>query len=276
MKEMRFLRREHLPHIWCVGCGHGIVLGAVARAMERAGVDQDRTVVVSGIGCSSRAVGYMNMDALHTTHGRALAFATGIKLARSDLSVVVLAGDGDLAAIGGNHLIHAARRNIGITTVCFNNGIYGMTSGQYSPLTPAGYRTTTSPFGHLERDFDLCRLMQAAGATYVARSTAYHVHQTITYIARALRHDGFSFVEVLSPCPTYFGRFNRMANPVKMMQWLHDGTVQAGQAARMTPEELQGRMVIGEFHRTQEVPEYARSYREMIARLAGGGDRSAT
>lgn len=275
MDEMRFLRREYLPHIWCVGCGHGIVLGAVIRAMERAGVDQDRTVVVSGIGCSSRAVGYLNMDALHTTHGRALAFATGVKLARPDLRVAVLAGDGDLAAIGGNHLIHAARRNIGITCVCFNNGIYGMTSGQYSPLTPAGYRTTTSPFGHLERDFDLCRLVQAAGATYVARSTAYHVHQTITYVTRALNHDGFSFVEVFSPCPTYFGRHNRMGDPVKMMQWLHDGTVQAGQAARMSPEELRGRVVIGEFHRTQEVPEYARSYREMIARLAEGGDHGA-
>jgi 2-oxoglutarate ferredoxin oxidoreductase subunit beta len=267
MKELHYLRAEHLPHLWCTGCGHGIVLGAVIRAMERAGVDRDRTVVVSGIGCSSRAVGYMDMDTLHTTHGRALAFATGIKLARPDLRVVVLAGDGDLAAIGGNHLIHAARRNIGITTVCFNNGIYGMTSGQYSPLTPAGYRTTTSPHGHLERDFDLCRLVQAAGATYVARSTAYHVHQTILYASRALGHDGFSFLEVFSPCPTYFGRFNRMGDPVKMMEWLRDSTVMAGQAARMTPEQLAGRVLLGEFHKTQDVPEYARSYRDLVARL---------
>lgn len=275
MEEMRLLRPENLPHIWCVGCGHGIVLGAFIRAMRRAGIDQDRTVVISGIGCSSRAVGYLNMDALHTTHGRALAFATGVKLARPDLKVAVLAGDGDLAAIGGNHLIHSARRNIGITTVCFNNGIYGMTSGQYSPLTPAGYRTTTSPFGHLERDFDLCRLVQAAGATYVARSTVYHVHQTMTYIERALTHDGFSFVEVFSPCPTYFGRHNRMGNAVDMMEWLHESAVQQAQAARMTPEELRGRVVIGEFHKTQEVPEYARSYREMTSRLAGGGDHDA-
>ncbi len=268
MEEMAFLRTEHLPHLWCVGCGHGTVLGAVVRAMEKVGVDQDRTVVVSGIGCSSRAVGYLNMDTLHTTHGRALAFATGIKLARPDLRVVVVAGDGDLAAIGGNHLIHAARRNIGITCICFNNGVYGMTSGQYSPLTPAGYRTTTSPHGHLERDFDLCRLVQAAGATYVARSTAYHVQQTIMYVSRALSHDGFSFVEVLSQCPTYFGRHNRMADPVKMLEWLRDTTVLAGQAARMKPEDLRGKMIIGEFHRAADVPEYARSYQELIGRLS--------
>jgi 2-oxoglutarate ferredoxin oxidoreductase subunit beta len=267
METMRFLRVEHLPSIWCVGCGHGTVLSAVIRGMQKAGIDQDKTVVVSGIGCSSRSVGYLNMDTLHTTHGRALAFATGIKLSRPDLKVVVLAGDGDLAAIGGNHLIHAARRNIGITTVCFNNGIYGMTSGQYSPLTPAGYRTTTSPHGHLERDFDLCKLLQAAGATYVARSTAYHVHQTTMFVQRALAHDGFAFVEVFSPCPTYFGRFNKMADPVTLMEWLRDGTVQAAQAARMKPEELKGKVILGEFYRSADVPEYARSYHELIGRL---------
>jgi 2-oxoglutarate ferredoxin oxidoreductase subunit beta len=237
--------------------------------MLKAGIDQDKTVVVSGIGCSSRSVGYLDMDAVHTTHGRALAFATGIKLSRPDLKVVVLAGDGDLAAIGGNHLIHAARRNIGITTVCFNNGIYGMTSGQYSPLTPAGYRTTTSPHGHLERDFDLCKLLQAAGATYVARSTAYHVHQTTMFVQRALAHEGFAFVEVFSPCPTYFGRFNKMGEPVEMMEWLRDETVQAAQAARMKPEELRGKMILGEFYRSTDTPEYARSYHEMIDRLRG-------
>lgn len=272
MQELRFLRCEHLPHLWCAGCGHGTVLGAVIRAMARVGVDPDRTVVVSGIGCSSRAVGYLNMDSLHTTHGRALAFATGIKLARPDLRVVVLAGDGDLAAIGGNHLIHAARRNIGITCVCFNNGIYGMTSGQYSPLTPVGFRTATAPYGHLERDFDLCRLVQAAGGTYVARSTTYHVHQAIEYIARALTHEGFSFVEVLTQCPTYFGRRNRMADPVAMLTWFRERTVTVVQAEKMKPEELRGRVVIGEFYRTEDVPEYTRSYRDLISRQRGEGD----
>jgi 2-oxoglutarate ferredoxin oxidoreductase subunit beta len=270
VKELHYLREEHLPNIWCVGCGHGTVLGSVIRAMEKSGIDQDRVVAVSGIGCSSRTVFYLNMDTIHTTHGRALAFATGIKLARPDLKVLVMAGDGDLAAIGGNHLIHAARRNIGITCICLNNGVYGMTSGQYSPLTPAGYITTTSPAGHLERDFDLCKLLQAAGATYVARSTAYHTQQTIMYVSRALAHDGFSFVEVLSQCPTYLGRRNRMADPVKMLEWFRDTTVMAGAAARMKPEELTGKTIIGEFHRDTSVPEYSRHYRELIARVGGG------
>ncbi|MEW6547622.1 MAG: 2-oxoacid:ferredoxin oxidoreductase subunit beta [Bacillota bacterium] len=272
MQGLCYVRRERLPHLWCAGCGHGIVLGAVIRAMDRIGLDQDRAVAVSGIGCSSRAVGYLDMDALHTTHGRALAFATGIKLARPDLTVIVLAGDGDLAAIGGNHLIHAARRNIGITCVCFNNGIYGMTSGQYSPLTPTGARASTAPYGHLEREFDLCRVVQAAGASYVARSTTYHIHQTIEYVARALRHHGFAFVEVLSQCPTYFGRGNRMGDPVKMLQWYRERAVTLAQAQRMDPEELRGRVVIGEFHRDEGVPEYTRSYLDLVARLAAGGE----
>ncbi len=268
MAVQEWLRSDRLPHIWCAGCGHGIVVGALVRAMEKAGVDRDRTVVVSGIGCSSRAVGYLDMDALHTTHGRALAFATGIRLARPDLKVIVLAGDGDLGAIGGNHLIHAARRNLGITTICMNNAVYGMTSGQLSPLTPGGFRTTTSPYGHLERDFDLCRLVQAAGATYVARSTAYHVQQTTLLITRALAHEGFAFVEVLSQCPTYFGRRNEMADPVAMLEWLRDRTVPAGQAARMAPEDLRGKWVIGELYRATDVPEYVRAYRELVERLA--------
>jgi len=267
MVELRYLRQERLPHLWCPGCGHGIVLGAVIRAMARVGIDRDRVVVVSGIGCSSRAVGYLNTDALHTTHGRALAFATGIKLARPELKVLVLAGDGDLAAIGGNHLIHAARRNIGVTCVCFNNSIYGMTSGQYSPLTPAGAKATTAPYGHLERDFDLCRVVEAAGATYVARSTTYHIHQTIEYVARALAHEGFSFVEVLSQCPTYFGRRNRMGDAVKLLEWYRQRAVTVAQAQRMTPEELRGRVVIGELGRDDSVPEYTRSYLDLIARV---------
>lgn len=268
MEELRYLRRERLPHLWCPGCGHGTVLRAIVLAMARLGLDQDRVAVVSGIGCSSRAVGYLNMDALHTTHGRALAFATGLKLARPDLKVVVLAGDGDLAAIGGNHLIHAARRNIGITCICFNNSIYGMTSGQYSPLTPRGMKATTAPYGHLERDFDLCRVVQAAGATYVARSTAYHVHHTIEYVTRALSHEGFSFVEVLSQCPTYLGRRNGMADAVDLLNWYRRRSVTVSQARSMSTEELRDRVVIGEFQRDDSVPEYTRSYLELIARVA--------
>src|SRR5665647_113581 len=170
----KYLRTEKLPHIWCPGCGNGIVLGAMVRAFDKLGCDQNNTVIVSGIGCSSRAAGYMDFNTLHTTHGRALAFATGIKLARPEITVFVIMGDGDSSSIGGNHLIHAARRNIDLTAIVFNNSIYGMTGGQYSPLTPTGSRATTAPYSTIERPFDLPDLARAAGATYVARSTSYH------------------------------------------------------------------------------------------------------
>ncbi|MCE5196042.1 MAG: thiamine pyrophosphate-dependent enzyme, partial [Negativicutes bacterium] len=169
-----FLREDKMPHIWCPGCGNGIVMQQVLRAIEELGLDVDKIVLVSGIGCSSRATGYLDFNTLHTTHGRALAFATGVKYANPELTVIVLTGDGDCTAIGGNHLIHACRRNIDLTTVVFNNSIYGMTSGQFSPMTPTGSYATTAPYGNIDRNFDLCKLGQAAGATYVARSTTYH------------------------------------------------------------------------------------------------------
>ncbi len=174
---LKYFRQERLPHIWCPGCGHGTVTGALVRAIARLKLDKNKVCVVSGIGCSSRAPGYLDFDTLHTTHGRALAFATGIKLARPDIKVIVMMGDGDCSAIGGNHFIHAARRNIGITTVVMNNNIYGMTSGQYSPMTPKGFLGTTAPYGNVERSFDLCKLAEAAGATYVARATSYHARR---------------------------------------------------------------------------------------------------
>ena len=184
MLAEKYLRDAMMPHIWCPGCGHGIILNAVIRAIDKAGLDQDKTVIVSGIGCSSRASGYMNFDTIHTTHGRALAFATGIKVAKPELNVVVLTGDGDALAIGGNHFIHACRRNIDITTIIFNNSIYGMTSGQYSPMTPHGFLATTAPYGNIDRNFDVCDLAKAAGATYVARGTAYHAPQLSDYIGK--------------------------------------------------------------------------------------------
>ena len=199
MSEMlSYFRQERLPHIWCPGCGHGTITGALVRAIERLGLDKNKVCVVSGIGCSSRAVGYLNFDTLHTAHGRALAFATGIKLARPDLKVIVMTGDGDCTAIGGNHFIHAARRNIGITTIVMNNEIYGMTSGQYSPMTPKGFIGTTAPYGNLEPHFDLCELAKASGASYVARATSFHVPLLIDLIEKALQNDGFSVVEAIA------------------------------------------------------------------------------
>ncbi|MEW8979371.1 MAG: 2-oxoacid:ferredoxin oxidoreductase subunit beta [Symbiobacterium sp.] len=265
----RYLRLGKLPHIWCPGCGHGIALQALIRAIHHTGLPQDRTVIVSGIGCSSRATGYLNFDTLHTTHGRALAFATGIKMANPDLHVIVITGDGDAAAIGGNHLIHAARRNIGITCVCFNNNIYGMTSGQYSPLTPTEALATTAPYGNIETPFDLCELVKAAGASYVARSTTYHARQLEKLIARGLQNDGFSFIEAVVQCPTYYGRKNRLGEAYRMMQRMAERSVPASKAAAMTPEELAGKIVIGElWHRPRL--EYTRAYDAVIGKAGDG------
>ncbi len=259
----RYLRAEKMPHIWCAGCGHGIVLGAVLRAMDSLGLDKDEVCVVSGIGCASRAPGYLDFDSLHATHGRALAFATGIKMMRPDMKVIVLTGDGDAAAIGGNHLIHAARRNIGITTVCFNNSIYGMTSGQYSPMTPGGSFASTAPYGHIEEPFDLCDLVFAAGASFVARGTAYHAILLSKLVAKAMATDGFSFVEAITHCPTYYGRRNRLGSAVDMLRWQKDHAVPVAVAARMSAQELAGKFRIGELGaRTRE--EFTRRYRGVV------------
>jgi 2-oxoglutarate ferredoxin oxidoreductase subunit beta len=262
----RFLRRHYLPHIWCPGCGHGIVLGAVLRAIARAGLDQDKVAIVSGIGCASRAPGYMDFCTLHATHGRAIPFATGLKFARPELKVIVLTGDGDVAAIGGNHLIHAARRNIGLVTVVFNNSIYGMTSGQCSPMTPTSRFATTAPYGNLERPFDLCALVAAAGATYVARSTAYHARQLTTYVGRALDNKGFSLVEAVSQCPTYYGRRNKLGAAVAMLEWQKDNAVPASAAETLPPEERREKIITGEFVK-QPAPEFTEIYDQLIDRL---------
>jgi 2-oxoglutarate ferredoxin oxidoreductase subunit beta len=263
---LSYFRQDRLPHIWCPGCGHGTVTGALVRAIERLGLDKNKICIVSGIGCSSRAVGYLDFDTLHTAHGRALAFATGIKMSRPDLKVIVLTGDGDCTAIGGNHFIHAARRNIGITTIVMNNEIYGMTSGQYSPMTPKGMVGTTAPYGTVERSFDLCELARAAGATYVGRSTTYHVPLLIDLIEAALKNDGFSVVESVGQCPTYFGRKNKIGSAVDMLNWLKDKAVNVKAAAALPPEKLAGKFLIGELYNAP-APEYSAEYGELIRRV---------
>jgi len=267
----QYLRRDRLPYMWCPGCGHGIILNALIRAIHQAGIERDKLVVVSGIGCSGRASTYLDCDTLHTTHGRALAFATGIKLANPELHLIVLTGDGDAAAIGGNHLIHAARRNIGITCICMNNNIYGMTSGQYSPETPEGAYATTAPYGNIDHPFDLCALVQAAGASYVARSTTYHARAMEKLMLKGLQNDGFSFIEVVEQCPTYFGRKNKLGEPFDMMRLLKERAVPASKAAAMTPEELAGRIVVGELHHQPRM-EYTKAYDQVIARAMGGAE----
>lgn len=259
----KYLRSNRLPHILCPGCGHGIIMGAVTRAIEKAGLDQDKTVVVSGIGCSSRLPGYMDFDTLHTTHGRALGFATGVKFARPELNVIVLTGDGDALAIGGNHFIHACRRNINITTIVLNNRVYGMTSGQFSPMTPQGHYATTAPYGNVDRDFDICELSRAAGATYVGRATAYHAAMLTDLVTKALLNPGFSVIEAISQCPTYYGRKNKLGTAVDMLNVQKESGVTAIAAAKMTPEQLQGKFIIGELHKS-EAPEYTARYRGIV------------
>ncbi len=258
-----YFRSNKLPHIWCPGCSNGIVMRSIVKAIDNLGLNKDNVCIVSGIGCSSRATGYLDFNTLHTTHGRALSFATGIKMANPELEVIVITGDGDCAAIGGNHLIHSARRNIGITTIVFNNNIYGMTGGQYSPATPTGAIGTTAPYGNIDLNFDLCQLVKAAGATYVARSTAYHANMVIGQVEEGIKNKGFSFVEVASICPTYFGRKNKIGNSVDMMKNLKENTINIKAAEKMTPDHIDGKLIIGEFHKVAR-PEYTEEYQKII------------
>ena len=259
-------RNHRLPHIWCPGCGHGIITRAVAQAIDNLNLDKEKVCIVSGIGCSSRAPGYMDYNTLHTTHGRALAFATGVKMARPELKVIVITGDGDCTAIGGNHLIHSARRNIDITTILFNNKIYGMTGGQFSPATPYQEKGTTAPHGSIDPDFDICKLAAGAGATYVARSTAYHVPQTVKYIQAAIEHEGFSLVEAISGCPTYYGRRNKKGSAVDLMNYYKDFALDVKVADKVPAEKKEGKFLIGEFTR-EDRPEYVAQYQQLIERL---------
>ncbi|MEP0815327.1 MAG: 2-oxoacid:ferredoxin oxidoreductase subunit beta [bacterium] len=257
----KYLRVENLPTIWCSGCGLGTDMRSIVKAFEQCELDADKTVLVSGIGCSSRMPSYVDTNCVHTTHGRALAFATGIKLARPDLTVVVVMGDGDASAIGGNHLIHACRRNLDMTAIVLNNSNYGMTSGQYSPLTPHGSIGTTAPYGNAEQSFDLCKLAQACGATYVARSTTFHFEMITKQVVKAIKHKGFSFIEVISQCPTYFGRFNLIGTPADML------IDQKEHSIRIERDDgTQQGIVIGEFHEDTELPEYCEVYDGVIAK----------
>lgn len=260
---MKYLRKDRLPNIFCAGCGNGIVLNTFFNGMEMAEVDFENIVMVSGIGCSSRIPGYVKCDSLHTTHGRPISFATGIKLGNPQHDVVVFTGDGDAAAIGGNHLIHAARRNIDLTVICINNSIYGMTGGQISPTSPQGSYGSTAPYGAIERPFDLSKLVSAAGATYVARWTTAHPLQLSNAVKKGLKNKGFSFVEVISQCPTYFGRKNRMKTPIEMMKWMKENSVVSRRARKMSPEELEGKIILGEFVNEKE-PEFSEELFNLI------------
>ena len=266
----KYLRQDKLPHMWCPGCGNGIVVNALIRAIEKAGLNQNDVVIVAGIGCSSRANGYTDFCGLHTNHGRALPYATGVKMANPNLKVIVVTGDGDCTSIGGNHFIHACRRNVDITTVVFNNNNYGMTGGQFSPTTPTGKKSKTSVYGNIDEPFDICNLAQASGATYVARSTVYHATMLVDQLAEAIQHKGFSVVEAVADCPTLYGRLNKIGNAPQMLLDFKDRAVTINQAQKLSEEELQGKLVIGKFVNRDDRAEYSERYRTLINQVKAG------
>jgi len=262
----RYLRMEMIPHIWCDGCGNGIILNCFVHAIDDLKMDIDKIVVVSGIGCIGRLSGYTNTDSYHTTHGRAIAFATGVKLANPDLTVVVISGDGDLFAIGGNHFIHAARRNVDLKVICANNFNYGMTGGQYGPTTPLNAWTTTTPYGNIEHPFNLVHLAAASGAVFVARWTTLHVRRLVESIEKMLQKEGFSFIEVITPCPEIFGRRNKMTTGIEMMNWFKNASDIQNNYDPAKAEITSERIVLGEFINIEK-PTYDRLLRDMISKV---------
>jgi 2-oxoglutarate ferredoxin oxidoreductase subunit beta len=243
-----FLRTDRMPHIWCPGCGIGTTVNCFARALVESKLNLDKVVIVSGIGCTGRVAGYLNLDSFHTTHGRAIPFATGLKLANPDLTVVVYSGDGDLIAIGGNHFIHAARRNIDLKVICINNFIYGMTGGQVAPTTPTSAIATTSPYGCFERPFNLPYLAESSGAVYVARWTAFHVRHIARSMVEAFNKKGFSFIEIIAPCPTLYQRRNRLGDSLEAMRYYKQHSViKNGASTKDVEITFQGEIIVGKF-----------------------------
>lgn len=261
-----FLRKEMIPHIWCKGCGNGIILNCFVKALDELNIDLNKVVVVSGIGCIGRISGYTNTDSFHTTHGRPIAFATGVKLAKPELKVAVISGDGDLFAIGGNHFIHAARRNMDIQVICANNFTYGMTGGQHGPTTPLEALAPTTPHGNIEHPFNLVHLATGSGAVYVARWTVFHAQRLIESIKKALQKEGFSFIEVITPCTEIYGQYNKMGTAVDMMRWLKEASEVRHHYDPVKAEITPSKIIVGEFVDIEK-PGYNRLLREMIAKV---------
>ena len=261
-----YIRERFFPHIWCPGCGHGTVLKGLITAIMELELSKNDIVIVSGIGCSSRISGYVDFHSLHTLHGRALAFATGVKLSKPELNVIVPMGDGDALSIGGNHFIHAARRNIAMTAIVMNNRIYGMTGGQFSPLSGQGMSATTAPYGNIDYGFDVVDLARAAGASFVARTTTYHAPQMVEVLKQAFTHRGFAVVEILTQCPTYFGRKNKLGEAADMVEWFKKNTTPIGSEAKQKDPSLIERGVFVNV----EKPEYCSEYDKVIEEAMRG------
>jgi len=264
-----YLRMDRMPHIWCSTCGLGTVLTAFIAAVRETNMAREDVAVVSGIGCTGRAAGYLKFDSFHTTHGRALPYATGIKVANPKLKVCVISGDGDIMAIGGNHLIHAARRNMDLMLICVNNFNYAMTGGQGGPTTPETASTTTTPYGSFERPFNLPFIVDSCGATYVARWTALHVRQLTISIKEALTHRGFAFIEVISPCPTVYGRRNRLGSGLDLMKFYHDHSITRNFAStRECDIRYQQDIIVGKFVQ-KEAPTWLDSMNASMVKALG-------
>jgi 2-oxoglutarate/2-oxoacid ferredoxin oxidoreductase subunit beta len=269
----KYLRHDKkFPHVWCPGCGIGIMLGALIRAIDRTGFSKDEIVLVSGIGCTGRLPVYADFNTLHTTHGRALTFATGVKLANPNLKVIVIMGDGDAVAIGGNHFIHAARRNIDLSAIILNNQVYGMTGGQYSPTTPYGMKSTTTTYSNVEHDFKISELAVTAGAAFVGRGTVFHARLLDSLMEKAFLKTGFSVVEVVAHCHTQYGRLNRMGSAVQMMEWQRDHAVTLDKAKGMKEEEMKDKFLIGVLA-DHEKPVFQDEY-EKVRRRAQGVEKA--
>ncbi len=262
-----YIRERFFPHIWCPGCGHGMVLNAILHTVGDLGFDRSSLCMVSGIGCSARIAGYVDFHTMHTMHGRALACATGLKLTKPSLNIIVPMGDGDATAIGGNHFIHACRRNIDLTVLVLNNRIYGMTGGQYSPLSGEGVLATTSPFRNIDPAFNIVELALGAGASFVARTTAFHVREMANIFKKAIQHKGLSVVEVFTQCPTYFGRKNKVGGAVELLESYRDGTAPLGSDKLKENPDLIPRGIF----REELKPEYCEEYAKMVARAKAEG-----
>jgi 2-oxoglutarate/2-oxoacid ferredoxin oxidoreductase subunit beta len=267
IKGEKFLNPDRLPTIWCPGCGNGIVLHAAMETLEEMGCTKKDVVCISGIGCSSRSGTYTQFDQVHTLHGRAIPFATAIKLARPDKKIIVFTGDGDASAIGGNHLIHAARRNIDITVVVFNNSIYGMTGGQVSPLTAPNKKGTTARFGNFENQFDLVKLCIGAGATYVARTGTYFYRNMKKYMTKGFSRKGFSLIEIITQCPVYYGRLNGTPDAYKMMLQQKELLLLQSKYDALSEEEKTSYLPMGEFIEDNQQMSYIEKREQLLKKV---------
>ncbi|MDZ4182629.1 MAG: thiamine pyrophosphate-dependent enzyme [Candidatus Cloacimonadaceae bacterium] len=268
-----YLRHDKkFPHVWCAGCSIGIILGAIIRAIASMNIDRDDIVMVSGIGCSSRMPVYVDFNTLHTLHGRSIAYATGVKLYKPHLKVIVVTGDGDCTAIGGNHLIHAARRNIDLSVILINNNIYGMTGGQCSPTTPHDAIATTAPYGNIEPVFNVCELAMGAGASHVGRTTAFHTQEVQSMVKDAIEHPGFSMIEVISACPVIYGRLNKKGGAPQMMKDMRDNSIPLTAVAKLPPEKVEGKIIRGTIRKDIR-PEFCDAYGKLVERLKPEGGK---